>query len=111
MHKLPAGGTSSRQEHRNTRLSLRLRREYLRPPRSEGRVGSSHQRRSSSQPEGTSPSYLRPPSSGAGTNLGASGRTVTWRADSYVAGVPRYASLPPSSRKGEDSQKREDKPK
>jgi hypothetical protein len=44
-------------------------------------VGRSHQRCSSSQREGISPSYLRPPSSGAGTNLGASGRTAKTRED------------------------------
>jgi len=42
------------------------RRDYLRPPRSEGRVGRSHQRHLRSQPVGISPSYLRPPSSAQG---------------------------------------------
>ncbi len=39
-------------------------------------MGRSRQRCSISQQAGISPSYLRTPSSGAGTNLGASGRTV-----------------------------------
>jgi hypothetical protein len=36
-------------------------------------VGRAHQRSLTSRPEGTSPSYLRPPSSGAGTFLPQAG--------------------------------------
>src|SRR5690606_23459981 len=59
----PASGRTElmREYARRVHLSLRSRREYLRPPRSEGRVGRSHQRHSGSQLEGNSPSYLQPP--------------------------------------------------
>jgi hypothetical protein len=71
---------SQKPDDRNTRLSLRLRRECLRSLDRRGGWGVHTNGAQAPSPGDLSllppPSYLRPPTSGAGTNLGASGRTA-----------------------------------
>jgi hypothetical protein len=68
-------GDSSGPDRLDSRLDLRtsLARFSLCLRWGGWPVGRSHQQSSSSLPEGTSPSYLRPPSSGAGTFLPQAG--------------------------------------